>query len=129
MVALTHHLVVRDDQSGATGCRYRKRFLQRCIDVVTLVAQVHGQHGVLPAQLTNRAVLGALAPGGTNTTTIPTTPATPAFKLLRDISLSGSPTRPAMRSPERRADRMAANAVDGLLQCVPQAAAVRFASG
>lgn len=45
--------------------------------------------------------------------TIGTTPATPAFKLLRDISLSGSPTRPAMRSPERRSDRTAANMTSG----------------
>lgn len=31
----------------------------------------------LPAPLSNRAVLGALAPGGTNTTSLPTTPSTP----------------------------------------------------
>lgn len=43
-----------------------------------------------------------------------TTPATPAFKLLRDIRVSGSPDRPGTRSPERRADRMAANMTTGL---------------
>jgi hypothetical protein len=43
-----------------------------------------------------------------------TTPATPAFKLLRDIRVSGSPDRPATRSPERRSDRMAANMTSGL---------------
>lgn len=43
-----------------------------------------------------------------------TTPATPGFKLLRDIRVSGSPDRPATRSPERRADRMAANMTTGL---------------
>lgn len=43
-----------------------------------------------------------------------TTPATPAFKLLRDIRVSGAPQRPAARSPERRADRMAANMTSGL---------------
>lgn len=43
-----------------------------------------------------------------------TTPASPGFKLLRDIRVSGSPSRPATRSPERRADRMAANMTDGL---------------
>lgn len=46
--------------------------------------------------------------------TMGTTPATPAFKLLRDSSVSGSPQRGAQRSPERRADRMAANMVSGL---------------
>ena len=43
-----------------------------------------------------------------------TTPATPAFKLLRDSRVSGSPNRPASRSPERRSDRMAANMTSGL---------------
>ena len=43
-----------------------------------------------------------------------TTPATPAFKVLRDIRVSGSPNRPAARSPERRGDRMAANMTSGL---------------
>lgn len=43
-----------------------------------------------------------------------TTPATPGFKLLRDIRVSGSPDRPATRSPERRSDRMAANMTSGL---------------
>jgi len=43
-----------------------------------------------------------------------TTPSTPAFKVLRDSSVSGSPQRGAQRSPERRADRMAANMVSGL---------------
>ncbi len=43
-----------------------------------------------------------------------TTPATPPFKLLRDSRVSGSPQRPASRSPERRADRMAANMTNGL---------------
>ena len=46
--------------------------------------------------------------------TVGTTPATPAFKLLRDIRVSGAPQRLATRSPERRADRMAANMVTGL---------------
>lgn len=43
-----------------------------------------------------------------------TTPATPGFKLLRDIRVSGAPDRPATRSPERRGDRMAANMTSGL---------------
>lgn len=47
-------------------------------------------------------------------TTQGTTPSTPAFKVLRDIRVSGSPDRPASRSPERRADRMAANMTSGL---------------
>ena len=47
-------------------------------------------------------------------TTQGTTPATPAFKLLRDSRVSGSPQRPASRSPERRSDRMAANMTSGL---------------
>jgi len=46
--------------------------------------------------------------------TMGTTPATPAFKLLRDIRVSGSPQRSASRSPERRADRQAANMTSGL---------------
>ncbi len=47
-------------------------------------------------------------------TTVGTTPSSPAFKLLRDSSVSGSPNRNASRSPERRSDRMAANMVTGL---------------
>lgn len=47
-------------------------------------------------------------------TVIGTTPATPAFKLLRDINVSGSPNRNATRSQERRPDRMAASMVAGL---------------
>ena len=43
-----------------------------------------------------------------------TTPASPAFKLLRDIRVSGAPQRPNNRSPERRSDRMAASMVTGL---------------
>ena len=43
-----------------------------------------------------------------------TTPATPAFLLTRDIRVSGAPQRPNNRSPERRADRMAASMVLGL---------------
>lgn len=43
-----------------------------------------------------------------------TTPSSPAFKVLRDIRVSGSPDRPAARSPERRSDRMAANMTSGL---------------
>jgi len=43
-----------------------------------------------------------------------TTPAAPAFKVLRDVRVSGSPQRPASRSPERRSDRMAANMTSGL---------------
>ena len=46
--------------------------------------------------------------------TVGTTPATPAFKLLRDIRVSGAPQRDSMRSPERRSDRMAASMVTGL---------------
>lgn len=47
-------------------------------------------------------------------TVIGTTPATPAFLLLRDIRVSGTPNRPANRSPERRADRFAASMTKGL---------------
>ncbi len=47
-------------------------------------------------------------------TTYGTTPATPAFKLVRDVSVSGAPQRPRSRSPERRADRTAAAMVQGL---------------
>jgi len=47
-------------------------------------------------------------------TVIGTTPATPAFLLTRDTRVSGSPQRPATRSPERRSDRMAANMTSGL---------------
>lgn len=36
-----------------------------------------------------------------------TTPATRAFKILRDIRVSGAPQRNDQRSPERRCDRMA----------------------
>ena len=43
-----------------------------------------------------------------------TTPATPAFKLLRDSRVSGAPQRADQRSPERRSDRMAANMFKGL---------------
>jgi len=43
-----------------------------------------------------------------------TTPASPAFKLLRVVSISGAPSRPNVRTPERRADRMAGNMVRGL---------------
>lgn len=46
--------------------------------------------------------------------TMGTTPATPAFLLLRDSRVSGSPQRSASRSPERRSDRMAANMTSGL---------------
>ncbi len=42
------------------------------------------------------------------------TPATPAYKLLRDTRISGGPQRQSTRSPERRADRMAANMVTNL---------------
>lgn len=38
-----------------------------------------------------------------------TTPATPAFLLLRDTRISGQSNRSATRSPERRSDRAAAN--------------------
>lgn len=41
--------------------------------------------------------------------TMGTTPATPAFKLLRDMRISGQSSRGATRSPERRSDRAAAN--------------------
>ena len=47
-------------------------------------------------------------------TTQGTTPATPAFKLLRDIRVSGAPQRPNSRSPERRSDRRAFAMVKGL---------------
>ncbi|MFO1080861.1 MAG: phage tail tube protein [Reyranellaceae bacterium] len=43
-----------------------------------------------------------------------TTPATPAFKVLRTINMTGDPVRASTRSPERRADRRAANMVTGL---------------
>ena len=43
-----------------------------------------------------------------------TTPSTPAFKLVRDIRVSGSPQRSNNRSPERRSDRRAANMYTGL---------------
>jgi hypothetical protein len=46
--------------------------------------------------------------------TVGTTPATPGFKLTRDIRVSGAPQRSAMRSPERRSDRMAKSMVTGL---------------
>ena len=39
-------------------------------------------------------------------TVVGTTPTTPAFKVLRDIRVSGAPQRPNSRSPERRSDRM-----------------------
>jgi len=41
--------------------------------------------------------------------TMGTTPATPAFLLLRDTRISGQSNRSATRSPERRSDRAAAN--------------------
>lgn len=47
-------------------------------------------------------------------TTMGTTPASPAFKLLRDSAITGSPRREAQRSPERRSDRMAAAMTSGL---------------
>ena len=34
-------------------------------------------------------------------TTQGTTPTSPAYKVLRDVRVSGSPQRPASRSPER----------------------------
>ena len=46
--------------------------------------------------------------------TVGTTPATPAFLLLRDIRVSGAPNRSSTRSPERRSDRQAAFMVTGL---------------
>lgn len=42
-----------------------------------------------------------------------TTPSSPAFKILRTVSVSGSPTRTNVRTPERRSDRMAGNMVRG----------------
>lgn len=45
-----------------------------------------------------------------------TTPATPGFKVLRTTNISGDPVRNSTRSPERRADRRAANMVTGLNQ-------------
>lgn len=47
-------------------------------------------------------------------TTQGTIVSSPAFKVLRDIRVSGAPQRSDTRSPERRADRMAANMVKGL---------------
>ena len=47
-------------------------------------------------------------------TTQGTTPATPAFKVLRDTRVSGAPQRADVRSPERRSDRMAYAMVRGL---------------
>ncbi|WP_319798325.1 phage tail tube protein [Nitrobacter sp.] len=47
--------------------------------------------------------------------TLGTTPATPAFLLLRDSRVTGAPQRNDKRSPERRADRMAANMTTGLV--------------
>lgn len=46
--------------------------------------------------------------------TVGTTPATPAFKLLRDVRVGGAPQRSSTRSPERRSDRQAAYMVTGL---------------
>ena len=43
-----------------------------------------------------------------------TTPAGPAFLLLRDNRVSGAPTRSINRSPERRPDRAMANTYSGL---------------
>lgn len=43
-----------------------------------------------------------------------TTPATPAWKVLRDIRVTGSPQRGDVRSPERRADRQEHNSVQGI---------------
>lgn len=42
------------------------------------------------------------------------TPSSPGFKLTRDIRVTGAPQRANNRSPERRADRMAASMVTGL---------------
>lgn len=47
-------------------------------------------------------------------TAVGTTPTAPAFKLLRVIRVGGAPQRSSTRSPERRADRQAANMVTGL---------------
>lgn len=44
-----------------------------------------------------------------------TTPASPGFLLTRETRLSGAPNRPATRSPERRADRRAANMYQGVV--------------
>lgn len=44
-----------------------------------------------------------------------TTPAIPGFLLTRDTRVGGSPDRPATRSPERRADRRAANMYQGVV--------------
>jgi hypothetical protein len=46
--------------------------------------------------------------------TVGTTPSSPTFLLMRDIRVSGAPQRSAMRSPERRSDRMAKSMVTGL---------------
>jgi hypothetical protein len=45
--------------------------------------------------------------------TLGTTPATPAFKTLRTISIDGDPDRPASRSPERSPTGQATNMYDG----------------
>ena len=60
----------------------------------------------MDAALTQNAIVAEVTQG--------TTPASPAFKLLRDSRITGSPARSSTRSPERRADRMAANMVTGL---------------
>lgn len=52
------------------------------------------------------AVVAEVTPG--------TTPASPAFKLLRDSSIGGSPQRGAQRSPERLANRQVAHMVSGV---------------
>lgn len=43
-----------------------------------------------------------------------TIPASPGFKILRELRVSGSPQRGDVRSPERRADRQEHNSVKGI---------------
>jgi hypothetical protein len=54
------------------------------------------------------AVVAEVTPG--------TTPASPAFKLLRSSSITGSPQRGAQRSPERLPNRQVSHMVSGLAQ-------------
>lgn len=60
----------------------------------------------MDSALKQTAVVAETVPG--------TTPATPSFKILRDITATGAPQRNDRRSPERRGDRMAANMSTGL---------------
>lgn len=50
---------------------------------------------------------------------------TPAFKILRETSVTGAPQRSRVRAPERRSDRMAYNMVNGLI-AFPKAVQMAF---